>query len=213
MVENTTSTFSLSSAAMTLTKQGVGLGGAGLMALGLLFLMTQLINNELPPIGQERSIVIPSFTPVIEDIEPAVIKIIKPTVEVRPEIQREDFTYDNPVDDTGLTLDIPEAKAELGDLVTGSSLPAGMPLVPISVIYPEAAARRGLCGHATVRYDIGTDGVPVNVAVVESSHRVFNKNAIRAISKARYKPDSVGGKAVMIQNKHERIIFRLEEGC
>ena len=208
-----TATMPLSRMAMSLTRQGVGLGGAGLMALGLLFVMTQLINNDLPQLEQEKSIVIPPFTTVIEDKEPPVIKIEPPVIETQPPIKRDDFKYDQPFDDEGLKLIIPEAPTDPGDVNSGGGLPAGMPLVPISVMYPEAAARRGLCGHVILSYDIGADGIPKNVAVVESSNRVFEKNAIRAIEKARYKPDSVGGKSTMIPNKYEKITFRLDEGC
>ena len=203
----------LSRMAMSLTRQGVGLGGAGLMTLGLLFIMTQLINNDFTQLNPEKSIVIPPFSPVIEDREPPVIDIEIPVIETQPPIKRDDYKYDQPLDGEELSLIIPPAPADPGDLTHNGGLPAGMPLVPVSVIYPESAIRRGLCGHVILRYDIGADGIPKNVAVVESSHRVFEKNAMLAIEKARYKPDSVGGKTKMIPNKYEKITFQLDKGC
>ena len=197
----------------SIAKQMVSVSGAAIITATLLFIMTQLIKNELPKLEAEKLFPIPKFMPVVKDTEPKVITVKPLDLTPPPEIVKKEFDYDRSVDSSGIQLDIPETKTPPSDLPDIGGLPPGMALVPLSPRYPDRAAQLGLCGHVVVRYDIGADGVPLNISIVESSHRLFNKSAINAIERARFKPDSSSGKPVALLNKHEKITYRLDDGC
>ena len=183
------------------------------MSMGLLFLMTQLIRSDLPQLEEEKRPPVLNFTYVPQDTPPKVIELEPPVVKERPAVAKIKYDAVNDLDPSAIPMDLPAATPAISDIKTPIGLPPGMPLIPISARYPDRAAQQGLCGQVIVRYDIGADGIPLNVAIVESSSRLFNKSAIQAISKARFKPDSSAGRPIAILNKHEKITYRLEEGC
>lgn len=60
-------------------------------------------------------------------------------------------------------------------------------------VYPVRAAQDGIEGFVIVEFDVGVDGMVSNVHIVESSHSLFEKSAINAVRKFRYKPRVVDG--------------------
>ena len=59
--------------------------------------------------------------------------------------------------------------------------------------YPATAEARGLEGTVLVQFDVTAVGSVANVTVLESSNPIFNKAAMRAAYKFRYKPRVVDG--------------------
>lgn len=194
-----------------IAKRGISLLGAGGVTVGLLFLMTQLISSDMPVLEEERSFNVPSISFVPKDTPPETIEITRPVIKEKPQVPEANFIPDNtPSIDA---IKVPIAKYEGSKPTIVGGLPGGMALVPISPQFPETAARRGLCGHATVQFDINADGIPINVAVLDSSHRAFNKSSVQAVERARYKPSVQGGQPVAIYGRVEKISYRLEGGC
>ena len=73
---------------------------------------------------------------------------------------------------------------------------ANNPLINIIAVqpnYPAAASQRGLEGHVIVIFDVTEMGTVSNVVVVESSSSVFNKAAIDAAYRFRYKARMIDG--------------------
>ena len=82
---------------------------------------------------------------------------------------------------------------------TGSLAPGATP-VPIEMPaprYPAQAARRGLGGTVRIRADVGIDGVPTSVALVEGSGtRELDHAAMEAVRRWRFRPGQVDGQPV-----------------
>ncbi len=91
-----------------------------------------------------------------------------------------DYIVDAPV-----IVDKPEVDGEV------------LPLVRIEPRYPRAAARRGIEGTVTISFFITKDG-RVRDPVVTSARpaAVFDKAAIKAILRWKFKPEIVNGQAV-----------------
>lgn len=66
-------------------------------------------------------------------------------------------------------------------------------IIAVRPSYPMAASSRGLEGHVVVRFDVTAMGTVVNAAVVDSSSSVFNRSALDAIKKFRFKPKVIDG--------------------
>jgi len=66
-------------------------------------------------------------------------------------------------------------------------------IVRVQPVYPATAEARGLEGWVLVEFDVRADGGVANAIVVESSSRVFEKAALNAVYRFRFKPRVVGG--------------------
>ena len=86
-----------------------------------------------------------------------------------------------------------------------------IPIVRIDPQWPREALIEGIEGWVLVEFTITADGSVKDVKVLESEpRRVFNRNAIRAILKWKFKPRIIGGTAVERQAT-QRIDFKLDQ--
>ncbi|RMF98707.1 MAG: energy transducer TonB [Gammaproteobacteria bacterium] len=86
-----------------------------------------------------------------------------------------------------------------------------MVLTKVYPAYPPVAERRGLSGWVVLEFTVTEKGTVEDVQVVESSNRVFERPAIEAAEKFRYKPRIVGGRAVAVTGVRHRFTFAMEE--
>ena len=102
--------------------------------------------------------------------------------------------------DMAMNLDIPLSFGEGPTLgaVAATQLDSGfVPLSRQPPEYPYKAARRGIEGWVRVAFDVNESGNVENVEVVESDPPgVFDIAATRAVSRWRFKPRIIDGKAV-----------------
>lgn len=130
---------------------------------------------------------------------------LKVSQDIKPQQQR--VRLDMPKIDalgtgTGPFLGQAGAAAMGGDLI---------PLVRIEPQYPRDALRDGLEGYVTVEFTVLEDGSVSDVAVVEAQPpRVFDREAIRAILKWKFKPRIVDGRPVK-QRARQTLEFKLPD--
>lgn len=85
------------------------------------------------------------------------------------------------------------------------------PLVTVMRVepnYPPSLAQKGVEGYVIVRFDVMRDGGVENVSIVESSHRGFERNALSAAQRFRFKARVVDG--VPQVTTGVRYLFRFE---
>ncbi len=85
------------------------------------------------------------------------------------------------------------------------------PLVTVMRVdpnYPPSLAQKGVEGYVIVRFDVMRDGGVENVSVVESTHRGFERNALSAAQRFRFKARIVDG--VPQVTTGVRYLFRFE---
>lgn len=78
----------------------------------------------------------------------------------------------------------------LNSIMTDGPLVA---IVRVRPVFPPRAATLGLEGFVIVQFDIETDGTVSNVTIVESTHRIFERAAINAAKRFRFKARVVDG--------------------
>jgi len=84
------------------------------------------------------------------------------------------------------------------------------PVVRIDPRYPIKAARDGKEGYVILSFTINELGGVDDVKVIEAKpKRLFNKEARRALSRWKYKPKMVDGKAVKVFDETVRLDFNL----
>jgi len=86
-----------------------------------------------------------------------------------------------------------------------------------SASYPSVAQRRNYFVNVAivVAYDIDDTGRPQNLRIASNDHDgkyndAFEKEALKAIDKMRYKPRTINGTATTTSGKEKRIVFRVE---
>ncbi len=84
------------------------------------------------------------------------------------------------------------------------------PLVRVTPMYPPRAAQRGVEGWVEVEFTISKMGTVKDPKVVEAQpSRIFNRAALRAIRKWKYKPQLINGEPVDAPGQRVRLTFDL----
>jgi len=76
--------------------------------------------------------------------------------------------------------------------------------------YPIAASQKGLEGYVIVSFDVTELGTVDNVEILETSSSVFNRAAIKAAYRSRYKPKTVDGTSQRTQGLRKMFRFEME---
>lgn len=208
---------------MNFAKVGIaGLLGV-LTTLSLLFLMYQLVNNDLGEMSQKKSVKIPDINMPDTKIETRYedAKPEKPEApEVPPDLPEPEFDAPK-VSADALNMSAPIAKAGI-DMGAGSlafSEGEYLPIVKVPPEYPSTALSRGIEGFCTVVYTVTETGTtrdpqPIPDQCVTKDGKpttVFNRASVRAALKFKYKPKVVDGKPVEVAGVRNRFTYEMQK--
>ena len=146
----------------------------------------------------------------VEDIVPE--KPPKPP-ETPPETPPQDMDNVNP-DAPTINVAPPTVSAN-----TDIGGPGGMkiaegdylPIVRVAPVYPARALSRGLEGFVDLSFTVTTTGTVKDPIVIQSTSSLFERAAVRAVLKFKYKPRVVDGVPVDVPGVKTRISFQLED--
>jgi len=184
-----------------------------LVTLGLIAAMYALIKMKDPELATAEGLKIPKFTYVAKNEEVQTIA---------PKPQRPDEVQEQPdVPETKIIPDRVDVSSDLGlgavkvginrDLKGFNSNDGEyLPIFRAPPQYPRRAAERGICGWVELSYTVTAAGTTKDAVVTSSSSSMFERNALKAALKYKYKPRQVGGKPVDVPNVPIRIRFELE---
>ena len=85
-----------------------------------------------------------------------------------------------------------------------------LPIVRVAPVYPARALSRGLEGYVDLAFTVTTAGTTKDPVVIQSTSSLFERAAIRAVLKFKYKPRVVDGVPVDVPNVKTRITFKIE---
>jgi protein TonB len=86
-----------------------------------------------------------------------------------------------------------------------------LPIVRVAPVYPARALSRGLGGYVDLSFTVTTTGTVRDPVVLFSTSSLFERAAVRAVLKFKYKPRVVDGVPVDVPNVKTRISFQIEE--
>ncbi|NQZ82350.1 MAG: energy transducer TonB [Colwellia sp.] len=100
-------------------------------------------------------------------------------------------------------------------LSNGLSLGSGdgdyLPIVKVAPIYPRRAQSRGIEGYAIVEFTVTANGSVQDPLIVESKPEgVFDRAAMDAALKFKYKPRVVDGVAMAVSGVRNKISFQID---
>lgn len=205
----------------------VGLSGLlGLITtLALLFVMYQLVNNEMKEKEGRASVKIPDIRMPDAKIETRFedAKPEKPEEQEAPPPDLPEPEFDSPdVSRDALNMQVPLAQSDIGIGGPGGlNLGEGdmIPIVKAAYEYPTTASSRGIEGSCEVVFTVTEAGTVID-AVADAEKcitkegkptSVFNRSSVKAALKFKYKPRVVDGKPVAVQGVRNKFVYQLEK--
>lgn len=187
--------------------------GAAVMTLLIILAMHALIGIQPVALDERERFPFPEFRPQVEERELVADEPPPSRIPDAPEPPPLTPLQDPGPADVGLRIPNHAPPPRLSDKFGISSLPQDGPLVVIVRVqptYPSGPASRGLEGHVVVEFDVLPDGSVGNVVVLESSNQAFERSAIQAASRFRYKARVVDGEAVLTTGVRYRFRFKMD---
>ena len=195
-------------------------------ALFIFYFMTLLISQNKSLLKKTGSNVFINFlsSKEIEDLKTKDRKIPDKPKEAEkvpdtPRLKAESQELSKPqIDIPQNNLELPKNLAE--DQSFGISGGGGSnygnsdvtPIVRIEPIYPRNAAMTGTEGFVILQFDISPIGSVTNISILQASPpQIFNRNAVQALKRWKYKPRVLNNKAVVQKGLKVRLDFKLEK--
>ena len=114
----------------------------------------------------------------------------------------------------GVTIGAVPVKVEVELGGTGGFNSDGeyLPIVKVAPIYPRRAQQRGIEGYVVLEFVVTATGAVRDPVVIDAKPPgVFDRAALNAALKFKYKPKVVNGEPIEVAGVQNRIIFELEE--
>ncbi|CAM2858637.1 energy transducer TonB [Rariglobus hedericola] len=108
---------------------------------------------------------------------------------------------------TGIGTGTGDGFKNIFDLASLDQLPA--PRTPIRPVYPHEMSRAGINGEVSVGFIVDSEGSVRNAYVISSTNREFEPEALRAVSRAKFKPGRKNGTNVSTRNVQLTITFNI----
>jgi periplasmic protein TonB len=193
--------------------------------LGLLFLMSSLVNTEFVKPDDSKSVKIPDIRMPDTKIEVRVDdeKPEKPEEQEAPPPDMPEPEFDSPeISADALNMQVPVAEADIaiggpGGLNLGEG--EMIPIVKAAYEYPTTASSRGIEGSCEVVFTVTEAGTVID-AVADPAKcvtkegkptSVFNRSSVKAALKFKYKPRVVDGKPVAVPGVRNKFVYQLEK--
>lgn len=195
----------------------VAIALASAVTFGLFFFMQALIAMNITEPNTDEGFKITDITMPERALE-LELKEAKPEKpdepeEPPPELELPDVEIAD-INPTGVSVNLPSMRGL--SLGTGFGLGASdgeyLPIVKVAPQYPRRALQRGIEGYVIVEFVVTKAGSVRSPVVVKSEPSgIFDRAAIKAASKFKYKPKVVNGEAIDVAGVQNIIRFQLEK--
>ncbi len=186
----------------------------GVVTFGLLMLMRAVIANPQASVDEGVEGHVVELVQVLEDqdvmVEDRLPEPPPPPDEPPPELPPPsvDSTVSVGIDIGAVQV---QTKVDLGN--AGFSRDGEyLPIMKVQPIYPRRALSRGLEGFVLLEFVVTETGSVRDPVVIDAQPPgIFNRAAIQAALKFKYKPKMVDGKPVAVSGVRNKITFELKE--
>ncbi len=195
----------------------IGVVAGAVVTFVLFLLMQALIKSDKSPFSDAAGGKILEFVRLQEDQE-LITKQRKPKPppppdEPPPDMPKPDFDTSNV--STGIDIGAVDVELDLNVSGTGGFSSDGeyLPIVKVAPIYPRRAQTRGIEGFVLLEFVVTSTGAVRNPVVIDAKPPgIFDRAAIQAALKFKYKPKVVNGEPVEVAGVRNLIKFELEDG-
>jgi len=191
---------------------------AVVVTLGLFYLMQSLISageGELsePPAGSVLDFVRVKQDESVQEKERKPERPPEPK-EPPPDAPQPELDSSTMTDEGGgydFSADIQADTGLSGGMALDASDGEYLPIVKVQASYPRRALQRGIEGYVVVQFTVTRQGTVRDPVVVEAEPaNIFDKAAMDAVLKFKYKPRVIDGNAVEVEGVQNRITFEID---
>lgn len=193
---------------------GVALGAV--ITFGLFLLMQALVKSDKSPFDDAVEGKIVDFVRLQEEneIETKTRKPKPPPPPDEPPPEMPEQSYDQSDVSIGVDMGAVNTRVDLnvGGVGGFSSDGEYLPIVKVAPVYPRRAQTRGIEGYVLLEFVVTKTGAVRDPVVIEASPPgIFDRAAIQAALKFKYKPKVVNGEAIDVAGVRNLITFELAE--
>jgi periplasmic protein TonB len=184
------------------------------VTVSLLWVMHYLIATGVQAFSEERTFRFVDFVRVQRDerVETRDDRVERPPEPAPPPPMQPDRQIDD-IDAVSTAIGVSAPRVD-HDVTLGRdgffSDGEYMPIVQVAPQYPRRAAERGLEGFVLLEFTVTRQGTVRDPVVVESTSSIFDRAAIDAVMRFRYRPRVIDGEPVEVPGVRFRITFELE---
>ena len=181
---------------------------------GLLMLMRSVIADPMPAEDSGVTGEVLDFVRLVEELD---IVLDPPKPEPPPKPPDPPPPLPPPDPDIGgprIGGDPPEPTPPGGEGFFDRYIDDGtyLPIVRVQPIYPRRALTRGIEGYVLVEFVVTATGAVRNpVVLVADPPGFFERAALSAVLKFKYRPKVTGGKPVAVSGVRTRVVFEMED--
>ena len=199
------------------TRYGFALALGMVATFALFLLMQALIKSDKSPFDEGVSGKIVDFIRVEEDmaIEVKQRKPKPPPPPDEPPPQMPQPTFDATNVSQGVDIGAVDIQVDVNVDGGGGFSSDGeyLPIVKVAPVYPRRAQTRGIEGYVLLEFVVTRTGAVRDPVVIESKPPgIFDRAAIAAALKFKYKPKVVNGEPIDVAGVKNRITFELQDG-
>lgn len=196
------------------TRLAISIFSGAAVTFGLLYLMQLMIADSGSALTGAHAYRLQDFVRV-ERAQTVETRRRRPKRPQEPESPPERPSTESQTSYDGalaVSIDAPVVKADpqVGHFGFGVTDGEYLPIVKVAPVYPTRALARRLEGSVLVEFTVTRNGTVKDVIVVESTAELFEKPAIEAALKFRYKPRIVNGAPIEVRGVRNRLIFTLD---
>ncbi len=183
------------------------------VTVGLVLVMQYLIRSDGAAPEQPFSGPRLTYLPLIEETPPRVEDDapVEPPKPQSPPSTPPRPTADGTPIGTDVAATAPRMGDDFGPRGFGVADGPALPVVKVTPRYPARAQERGIEGYVLLEFTIDELGRVVSPRVLRAEPGgVFERAALRAVERFKYKPRIVNGQAVAVTGVQHRLTFELE---
>ena len=196
-------------------RYAIGIGLGALVTFALFFLMQAIIATNEANLDEGVKGKLLDFVRLQDDQEIETKqrkpKPPPPPDEPPPDMPKPDFE----ASDISQGVDIGAVSVDVSLSVEGGGFSSDgeyLPIVKVNPQYPRRALTRGIEGYVILEYVVTKIGGVRDPVVIEAKPPgIFNRAAINAALKYKYKPKVVNGEAIDVAGVKTRIVLELTE--
>ena len=196
-------------------RYSVAIALGAVATFGLLMLMRAVIADPQP--AQDTGIKgeVLDFVRLVQDREVVIkdrqVKPPPPPDEPPPNQPRPDLNTDATIGAEITAVDV-TVDYDAGGLADFSGDGEYLPIVKVAPIYPRRALTRNIEGHVLLEFVVTATGAVRDPVVIEAKPPgFFERAAIQAALKFKYKPKVIDGEPVEVSGVRNRIVFEMSD--
>lgn len=196
-------------------RYGIGLVAGAAVTVVLLYIMQAVIAIDKNPLNEAPNVRPLDFVRLIEDVPVETrqreMEPPPPVEDLPPEPPKAVTKADGFEAVEDWNFETPDISLDMGP-GTWSQDGEYMPFFKPEPEYPTIALQRGLEGYVIVQFDVTEEGTVENPVVLEAKPPgIFDRSALRAAVKFKYKPKILNGQPVRVSGVKNRITYELKE--